>query len=37
MLTSLLYFVAGTFLGWNLPQPEWAANLQKKVIDFFKK
>jgi hypothetical protein len=35
MLTALFWFVVGAFVGWNLPQPDWAYNLQEKVKDFF--
>ena len=35
MLTALFWLVIGLFVGWNLPQPEWAQELQEKIQDFF--
>lgn len=37
MLTSIICLVVGLFVGWNLPQPEWAKDFQEKVKDFFKR
>jgi hypothetical protein len=37
MLETLLYLLIGAFIGWNIPQPEFAKNLQAKVIALFKK
>lgn len=31
MITSILIFLAGAFVGWNLPQPQWAKNLQEMI------
>jgi len=36
MLTITFWVAIGIFVGWNLPQPTWAANAQQKVVDFFK-
>jgi hypothetical protein len=27
----ILWLLIGMFIGWNLPQPAWATNLQTKV------
>jgi hypothetical protein len=35
MLTAIICLLIGLFVGWNLPQPDWAYNLQEKVKDFF--
>jgi hypothetical protein len=37
MLEIIIYLAIGAFIGWNLPQPQWARTIQQKVIDFFKK
>ena len=37
MLETLFWILVGAFIGWNLPQPEFAKNIQKKVLDFFVK
>lgn len=37
MLTTVFWFVVGAFVGWNFPQPAWAAKAQAKVTGFFKK
>lgn len=32
---SMLFWIAvGTFIGWNLPQPEFARKVQEKFLDF---
>ena len=33
---SLLWLVVGLFIGWNLPQPQFAKDLQEKVLNSFK-
>ena len=37
---TLIILVIGIFIGWNLPQPQWAKTLQEKVVqalrDLFK-
>jgi hypothetical protein len=35
MLSIIFWVAVGAVIGWNLPQPTWAANAQKKVVDFF--
>lgn len=37
MLTNILFLAIGGFIGWNFPQPQWAKNVQAKVLGFFKK
>ena len=34
---ELLLIVLGIFLGWNLPQPEYAKRFEQKVMSFFNK
>ena len=36
MIEVVIYVAVGLFIGWNLPQPEWAKNVQAKVKSFFK-
>lgn len=36
MLETLFWFVLGAFVGWNIPQPQYAKDLQAKVLEFFK-
>jgi hypothetical protein len=36
MLEALIYIAIGLFIGWNLPQPEWAKALEEKVMNWFK-
>jgi hypothetical protein len=35
-MTTLLTLLIGMFIGWNLPQPEWARTLQNKVVDLLR-
>ena len=35
MLEIVFWLLVGAFLGWNLPQPEWAQRLQERAKDFF--
>jgi hypothetical protein len=37
MLEALFYLAVGAFVGWNFPQPEFAKNLQSKIVAMFKK
>ncbi len=32
MLSILFWICVGIFIGWNLPQPDWAKSLQDKVV-----
>ena len=36
MLESLFWIAFGAFIGWNLPQPDFAKNLQAKAIALVK-
>lgn len=33
---TILVFVLGLFIGWNLPMPDVAKNFQAKVLSWFK-
>lgn len=37
MLEALFWVLVGAFIGWHVPQPLWAANLQAKILGVFKK
>lgn len=32
MIYALFWTLVGMFIGWNLPQPPWAKELQDKVV-----
>jgi hypothetical protein len=32
MIYTLIILVVGIFIGWNLPQPPWARDLQTRVV-----
>lgn len=36
MLFALFWVLVGLFIGWNLPQPPWARELQDKVVGVVK-
>ena len=36
MITFIVGMLAGAFIGWNLPQPQWAKKAQQVVKDYFK-
>jgi len=36
MIEAAIYILIGAFVGWNLPQPVWAANIQAKILGFFR-
>lgn len=36
MLEALFWLIVGAFIGWNLPQPEFAKKFQEKFKDYFK-
>jgi hypothetical protein len=36
MIETAIYVFLGAFVGWNLPQPQFAKDLQAKAIAFFK-
>lgn len=31
-MSTLFWIAVGMFIGWNLPQPTWARELQEKVV-----
>ena len=31
-MSTLFWIAVGMFIGWNLPQPAWARDLQAKVV-----
>lgn len=31
MLSVVFWIVLGIFIGWNLPQPNWAKSVQEKI------
>jgi hypothetical protein len=31
-MSTLLILVIGIFIGWNLPQPAWARNIQDRLL-----
>jgi hypothetical protein len=35
MLETIFLIAIGAFVGWNFPQPEFARNIQKKLVDTF--
>jgi hypothetical protein len=37
MFTFLVGVAIGAFVGWNIPQPAWAQDLQSKITNYFKK
>jgi hypothetical protein len=37
MIEAIIYIAIGAFIGWNLPQPEWAKSLQTRVISYIKR
>ena len=36
MLYTLAILIIGIFIGWNLPQPYWARDLQARVVSSVK-
>lgn len=37
MIEMLIWLAVGAFVGWNFPQPEFAKNIQSRVMGMFKK
>jgi hypothetical protein len=35
-MTTLITLLIGMFIGWNLPQPDWARSLQSKVVELLR-
>jgi hypothetical protein len=36
MLETLFWILVGALIGWNLPQPEWAAKIVEKIKSLVK-
>jgi hypothetical protein len=36
MLFALFWIIVGIVIGWNLPQPDWAKQIQERVVSAFK-
>jgi hypothetical protein len=36
MISAVIYILIGAFVGWNLPQPAWAAKTQEQILNFFR-
>lgn len=36
MLEALFWLLVGAFIGWNLPQPQWAKDLWSKLTSYIK-
>jgi len=36
MIEAIIFILIGAFIGWNLPQPQWAKSTQSKILNFFK-
>jgi hypothetical protein len=32
MIEAAIYVLIGAFVGWNLPQPSWAKNVQDRIL-----
>jgi len=37
MLSALIWIAVGAFIGWNLPQPEFAKQIQASVDEYIAK
>jgi hypothetical protein len=37
MIDILIYMAIGAFIGWNLPQPQVAKNIQAQILALIKK
>jgi hypothetical protein len=37
MIEAIIYVLIGAFVGWNLPQPVWAKNVQERVVSVIRK
>jgi hypothetical protein len=35
MLEAIFWLAIGAFIGWNFPQPQFAKDIQAKLIGFF--
>ena len=36
MLETIFWLALGAFIGWNIPQPEFAKTIQSKILGLFK-
>lgn len=36
MFATLFGIFIGLAIGWNLPQPTWAKNIQERIFSYFK-
>jgi hypothetical protein len=36
MIYALIILIIGIFIGWNLPQPPWAKDLQARIVSLVK-
>lgn len=36
MIEAAIYILIGAFVGWNLPQPQWAKNVQERITTVIK-
>lgn len=37
MIEVAIYVLIGAFIGWNLPQPSWAKNVQDRILNIIKR
>lgn len=37
MIEVAIYVLIGAFIGWNLPQPSWAKNVQDRIVNIIKR
>jgi hypothetical protein len=37
MLETIFWLAVGAFIGWNIPQPEFAKTIQAKILSLIKK
>lgn len=37
MLETIFWLAVGAFIGWNFPQPEFAKNLQARIMGMIKR
>lgn len=35
MLEAIFWVVVGAFIGWHVPQPQWAKAIQNKILGVF--
>jgi hypothetical protein len=35
-MSTLLILIIGIFIGWNLPQPAWARNMQDRLVELMR-